>query len=356
MEKTRNFFIDIIKGLAIFLMIWGHCIQYCCVNTEIDFFNNYVFKFIYSFHMPLFMLVSGYLFFYSFSKRDLKQLLIYKTQSLLQPILFGSIFIFLITTVPLNLLNGNIKILFNGGGWIEKIPSLWFLWSVLSSAVVTSIVCKTTKKLHIQIPLFLIMSVVVAFFPNRDLNLYMYPYFVLGFYFAKYKNSFSKIIHNTKYLCLALFPILLFFYEKKHYIYTTGIFSSSYSLYQMIKIDLFRWLIGLVGSIFIITILEIIYKKITQKVKKPMISITLSRVGEKSIQFYVISVPILSVYLPFMLSKVLSVLNIENIFAKNTLIYNFVFTFILAIISTVFLFFIIKIFEKLKINKIIFGK
>ena len=67
MENSRNNFIDIIKGVAIFLMLWGHVIQYCVAKTNIDFYENWVFKFIYSFHMPLFMLVSGYLFFYSFS-------------------------------------------------------------------------------------------------------------------------------------------------------------------------------------------------------------------------------------------------------------------------------------------------
>ena len=92
MEKNRNTFIDLITGIAIFLMLWGHCIQYCVAGSEIDFFENIVFKFIYSFHMPLFMLVSGYLFFFSFSKRSLKELLIHRVQSLLQPIVFCSFF------------------------------------------------------------------------------------------------------------------------------------------------------------------------------------------------------------------------------------------------------------------------
>ena len=61
-EKNR-FYIDFVKGIAIFLMLWGHCIQFCAVG-DFDFFENWVFKLIYSFHMPLFMLVSGYLFFY----------------------------------------------------------------------------------------------------------------------------------------------------------------------------------------------------------------------------------------------------------------------------------------------------
>ena len=114
MKAKRNVFIDIIKGVAIFLMLWGHCIQYCVANSSVDFFENSVFKAIYSFHMPLFMLVSGYLFFYSFSKRDLKSLLIHKTQTLLQPIVFCSIFNFFVTTVLFSVLNGSFSAAFGG--------------------------------------------------------------------------------------------------------------------------------------------------------------------------------------------------------------------------------------------------
>lgn len=71
--KTRNTYIDLAKGVAIFLVVLGHCIQY---GYSIDyyesraFFENIVFKIIYSFHMPLFALISGYLFYFSLKKRN----------------------------------------------------------------------------------------------------------------------------------------------------------------------------------------------------------------------------------------------------------------------------------------------
>ena len=48
----------------IILVIIGHSIQYGSGSNFIEkqmFFNNYLFKFIYSFHMPLFIMISGYL-------------------------------------------------------------------------------------------------------------------------------------------------------------------------------------------------------------------------------------------------------------------------------------------------------
>ncbi len=356
MEKNRNIFIDIIKGVAIFLMLWGHCIQYCVAGSDIDFFENGVFKTIYSFHMPLFMLVSGYLFFYSFSKRDLKSLLIHKTQSLLQPIVFCSIFNFFVTTVLFSVSNGSFSAIF-GGEWIGSITSLWFLWSVLIASLICSVICKMCNKVWIQIALFFVAIPIVAIFPNMNLNLYMYPYFVLGFYFAKYKNKIPNTIINMKYVSLPLFPVLMLFFEKKHFIYTTGIFPyNNYSAAQMLVIDAYRWLIGLVGSIFAITILHIIYKHFTLKCSKPVISTALAKLGKCSIKIYTFSVPFLSAYLSILFPKVLSLLNISNIFVTNMLIYNFVFTLSLAIVYAFTLYYFVKIIDKTKISKIMFYK
>lgn len=59
---NRNLFIDALRGISIFLVLWGHSIQYFSAG-EINYFNNFVFRFIYSFHMPLFFLISGYVFY-----------------------------------------------------------------------------------------------------------------------------------------------------------------------------------------------------------------------------------------------------------------------------------------------------
>lgn len=52
----RKVFIDYAKGLAILLVVIGHLLQYNIVGTS----AKELFDMIYSFHMPLFMLLSGY--------------------------------------------------------------------------------------------------------------------------------------------------------------------------------------------------------------------------------------------------------------------------------------------------------
>ena len=56
-NKERDLSIDVIKAFATILVIAGHVIQY----TNVDFDHSIFFKIIYSFHMPLFMFISGYL-------------------------------------------------------------------------------------------------------------------------------------------------------------------------------------------------------------------------------------------------------------------------------------------------------
>lgn len=58
-QKERIFYWDVIKAFAIFLVVYGHCLQYLQVDTE-KCWSSCTSGFIYSFHMPLFMMVSGY--------------------------------------------------------------------------------------------------------------------------------------------------------------------------------------------------------------------------------------------------------------------------------------------------------
>ena len=52
----RKVFIDYAKGLALLLVVIGNCWKFNLVGTS----AKELFDMIYSFHMPLFMLLSGY--------------------------------------------------------------------------------------------------------------------------------------------------------------------------------------------------------------------------------------------------------------------------------------------------------
>lgn len=56
--KERIAYIDRLKGFAILLVVIGHVIQFLYCPDKFD--DNAVFRFIYSFHMPLFFVLSGW--------------------------------------------------------------------------------------------------------------------------------------------------------------------------------------------------------------------------------------------------------------------------------------------------------
>ena len=78
--RKRIDFIDYSKGLGIFFVVFGHV--YCG--------NNIVTNWIYSFHMPLFFILSGFLLYFE-KERNFKKLFLRKCKSLIIPYLTFSI-------------------------------------------------------------------------------------------------------------------------------------------------------------------------------------------------------------------------------------------------------------------------
>lgn len=77
-KPSRNQLIDVAKGIAILLVLLGHSIQYASGASYYSsgaFYSNWFFKFIYSFHMPLFMVISGYLFSFSIRRKTSKTII-----------------------------------------------------------------------------------------------------------------------------------------------------------------------------------------------------------------------------------------------------------------------------------------
>lgn len=56
MVKTRDPYLDLVKGILILLVIFGHMLE-----LADGVVGDVIYHFIYFFHMPLFVLISGYL-------------------------------------------------------------------------------------------------------------------------------------------------------------------------------------------------------------------------------------------------------------------------------------------------------
>lgn len=121
MSDRRIKWIDALKLFAIFLVLWGHSVQYL---SSAPYAENPLFRTIYSFHMPLFMMLSGFLGGTLLS-RNIREVVRDKGRRLLVPVVsFGMLWGLLdIPDAPRRI------VVF----WID---SLWFLKSAFLCVVI----------------------------------------------------------------------------------------------------------------------------------------------------------------------------------------------------------------------------
>ena len=260
----RNILIDFLKSISIILVVLGHCIQYgsgylYLVNN--NFFYNKLFMFIYSFHMPLFAAISGYLFYKSINKYSLKFLLQKKILRLIIPWGFFSFFYICCTKITFANFINTLVIVY------------WFIFSLIILYLITIIIKYLFKDSWIA-HLFVF---VISFFINCNVlntTLYIYPFFMIGYFFNKY--DLNKIYNSKKnIICIMssiFFLVLLHYFNYSTYIYTSGyyILKQNINVHQIL-INIYRLFIGLTGTVPIISIVDIIIREKISKNAKQLI-------------------------------------------------------------------------------------
>lgn len=132
--------LDLVKGFAVFLVIVGHVVQFCTFKST--YADNSLFNFIYSFHMPFFMLLSGYVFAYTGGKSNSKvsSIISRRACQLLIPFFFWAVFKGLVVKgESLSFLMSVI---------IRPCRGLWFLWVlffVVFAERISYVLSKSTK-------------------------------------------------------------------------------------------------------------------------------------------------------------------------------------------------------------------
>lgn len=190
LAKVRDKSFDFIKGVLIFLVVYGHVI----VAVEPNFNNDIVFAGIYSFHMPLFVFISGYFAMHALQKTfiDCVKKVWYR---LLTPALIWSLVAFCVS-----FLNGT------GRGMmsvvVESLRSVWFLYCIALLYIVGCLVFKTGKWRYF-VALFLALGaysfynvpgvVYIEYFqPIRQ-----WPLFVMGLAYYDYKTKLTPSVSRS---------------------------------------------------------------------------------------------------------------------------------------------------------------
>ena len=293
--RKRDDTIDAIKAFAIICVVIAHCIQYGSGQTVLLkelYFEDGLFRFICSFHMPLFMLVSGYLFSYSLQRGTFKAILGKRLRTLILPVLSWAVVVLGIKILSVYVNEGHfmgVKDLFSDL-LFTFFHHQWFLWAIFWCSMIVMINRLLFKDSLLFYSLFLILTLFLPNKHNMALYGFMYPYFVIGYLYNKdwkdrvkpYSDGILPVI-----LSWALFITLLLFYDRDSFIYTSGycILKDGTISWRHLGIDVYRFLIGLTGSIAIIGVVRLLYARC----KSVRFKNAVSFIGMNTLGIYIIS-------------------------------------------------------------------
>jgi fucose 4-O-acetylase-like acetyltransferase len=292
MTNDREKLPDILRGFDIILVVLGHCIQDGSgvdFSTNALYFSDKLYQLIYSFHMPLFMMVSGYLAWGSVNKANdraaRKALIARRAQSLLIPIFFWTAIDYIRILVT-NYINGSPQpeaIVFVY--FYNALNNLWFLWAVWWCFLIVYIVHYFMKDRWAVYAIIFLALFVIPDGLGLGAYKYMLPYFVLPYYIHGFleKHSFMKNYKLVFPILMIIYIGLFSLYNEESFIYLTGYKLIGKDVAHQLYLDLYRMIIGFVGSGVVI----LAWKFITQHTKYEFK--LLQQLGKASMGIYILS-------------------------------------------------------------------
>jgi len=245
-NNQRIEFLDALKGFTIFCVTWGHALQF--LRNGYDYFHNPAFEFIYSFHMALFFMVSGF-FFRSSLRLNLKDFLYKRSVQLLLPCVVWSVIYCIINQ------HEELKTIFS-------LNNFWFLRELFISYFIVYVSLKLLKKDWLACLLSIGFVLIV---PLSGAQKSFFPMFWAGIYLKNNYQYISKYAKQIRIISGIIFAVCLLFWDGNYTMYVTYfpkiIQIKPFDLnFTNIDIALFRLLIGLCGSLFWFMLFEKIYK------------------------------------------------------------------------------------------------
>lgn len=301
-NTQRIEWIDICKGLGILTVILGH--------------KAIMFSYIYSFHMPLFFLISGYLFSYK-KYKSLNEFIIAKAKTLLVPyLIFSLISIFIMfmrsgaggITETFSWAQCFREMILSKRNVISYNGSLWFLTSLFTVEILFYILTKYVKKDIIITLVVLLLGYIgctILQAPasahtlpwSLDASMYYIVFFAVGYFMKLGKLKIpNKFRFCAFIMCLFISTSLIFNWDTINLVFANrlGLPGGLYILFKEICISIS----GVYTAIYI--------SKRLGKSKK------LSYIGKNSLIIFALHIPIGF----FVVEKVLFLLNIQSLTAS----------------------------------------
>lgn len=205
--RERKYWIDYLKAIAIYLVILGHLPDELHIKWGI-----------YLFHMPLFFIISGYLYKPRKVKDEIKKVI---TQLFLPYMFYGlgliGLYCFMRNTFNISLLEG-----FLIGDYLKvceihpAMCPIWFVLVLINIRIILLLLNKVNLLLLLSIS-FIAGSIAVKLVNIQNIlmfktTLLCLPFFLFGHFISK-NNLTNKLLKmRTEFISLLIIPLLIAFY------------------------------------------------------------------------------------------------------------------------------------------------
>lgn len=205
-NKDRNSNVDIIRGIAILLVVLGHTMTGCTINSQ----DSFLFNIVWSLQMPLFMLISGYVTRYAKKISSGCMLWSYVKRRTTAYLLPWTVWTFLVRVILLGRVEYfNLKTVFwnmDSGYWF--LISIWTISLIFGvSSYLANRITNTKKSLNCNLGEIIITGVFYAvgmallaavglalglsFFCIK-LTLYYMPFYFAGYIYGKLQDKINE--------------------------------------------------------------------------------------------------------------------------------------------------------------------
>lgn len=207
-QTERLHYFDMLKGIAIFMVVMGHVITFCV--REID--STPLFKFIGEIHMPLFFFISGWFGYRTINVTNLKSIVVSRFKQLIVPMVaVSALWIYYFPHSGLESpLDSSFPGLWNNlwknGYWFTLV-----LFEIIIFQLALNRVFKRFEKFYARVATALCVWIML-YFINKGIgetasNLLSFglvsafwPAYISGFIAAGYSNTFARLLKSNLFI------------------------------------------------------------------------------------------------------------------------------------------------------------
>lgn len=276
-SKARIPYLDFLKFFAIGSVLLGHSVEQLTGN---DYWDNPIWSFIYTYHMPLFMLLCGY-FFGSSLKLTFGELLKKKFVQLLLP----SVTAFIIVWTAVSVMGHNPWPALFTPDWMGFMNTVWFLKCVFLCYLVGFLSIRLFRNVWLAALVTVVLSGILPYGGVANFN-FMLPMFWVG-YACKLNQSLLDR-HRKWFLGISLvaFGVMLPFWSGRLTVYMVPTQVLDWWTFtwdvQNLSVVLYRLAIGIAGSMSFFLLSPYVYRLIEGK----GIATALNGIGRSTLGIY----------------------------------------------------------------------